>query len=394
MQAAKQRAPHREITKAFSESELTTAAEDLQSVVAEARVILGTARQRIAAVRTALAQYTAEQLTAEHQRLSAKLDTANAQLARLAEDGSCVTYVDELDRIKDLETQLATSNEAFETDQSEYIENYFTKLNTSFERLGSGDFSIKAVSNKTGDKRVYSLQVSFKGVRIPADRIAKTLSLSDKRSLALAIFITKLDTLQDKQRKVVVLDDPVVSFDDNRIDASCVLFKELAREYGHLVVVTHYSSVVQKMSMTRAEASYIEIYRDGTTSRLRLHDTSLLALSPHDRAYEEICVAIDAGGDAGRHRDLRPFMEEHLRTVFYKQIREVRLDKVMLRDLIDGLAIAGALSAASQTKLHDLRELFNPDHHSNVGETNPVAWRLNAQNLLELLYSDLYPPAA
>ncbi len=48
------------------------------------------------------------------------------------------------------------------------------------------------------------------------------MSESEKRSLAFAVFLARIDHLEPslKASAVIVLDDPVVSFDQTRIDAT------------------------------------------------------------------------------------------------------------------------------------------------------------------------------
>jgi wobble nucleotide-excising tRNase len=390
VQAVKQRAPHRELLKTFDESLLLASTEQIASLANEIDAIAARAKNRIDEARESIAQLGAPALEQERRKADEALKGIDRKMSRLSDDVQCSRYKEAQEGIEALETDLAAAHVRFEENQSEYLEHYFDDLNRLFGTLGSGDFSIGAESNRVGDKRVYSLVVKYKGVRIPPERLSRTLSESDKRSLALSLFLTKLDRIPNKFDKVVVFDDPVVSFDDNRIDASCILFKQLARDFGHVIVITHYWSVIAKFIRARAEASHIEIFRDATTAVLRIHDAKKAIMDPHERAFEKIVASVDAGGAAAGSRNLRPFMEDHLKLVFQKQIRENDLAEVSLSELIVGLNSVGAISNDVARELHDQREMMNPDHHDEADDLNPAAWCVNATNLLKLLYDDLF----
>jgi wobble nucleotide-excising tRNase len=62
-------------------------------------------------------------------------------------------------------------------------------------------------------------------------------SESDKRALALSLFWAKMDFLSDEKKSntIIVLDDPVTSFDDNRIMKSITRIKETLREVRQVV---------------------------------------------------------------------------------------------------------------------------------------------------------------
>ena len=83
-------------------------------------------------------------------------------------------------------------------------------------------------------------------------------------------------------------------------------------------------------------------------------------------------------------------MEDHLKLVFQKQIRENDLAEVSLSELIVGLNSVGAISNDVARELHDQREMMNTDHHDEADDLNPAAWCVNATNLLKLLYDDLF----
>ena len=59
--------------------------------------------------------------------------------------------------------------------------------------------------------------VKYKNKSIDNKNLSKVFSESDKRALALAIFFTRIQMKlkENKEKTIIVLDDPITSFDDN-----------------------------------------------------------------------------------------------------------------------------------------------------------------------------------
>jgi len=75
-----------------------------------------------------------------------------------------------------------------------------------------------------------------------AKKDCKGFSESDRRALALSIFWAKIELLdeQQKQNAILVLDDPVTSFDDGRIDRTIRLMEENRPAFRQIIVLSHY----------------------------------------------------------------------------------------------------------------------------------------------------------
>lgn len=71
-------------------------------------------------------------------------------------------------------------------------------------------------------------------------RLRNTLSEGEKTALAFAYFISKVNTeVSDKQKVIVVIDDPISSLDDNRLYQTAYLIHEEFIIYRQLFVLSH-----------------------------------------------------------------------------------------------------------------------------------------------------------
>lgn len=75
-------------------------------------------------------------------------------------------------------------------------------------------------------------------------------SESDRRALALCIFLSKIYLLSEdeKSKAILIMDDPVTSFDEERI--SCILQRlyELQPNVKQMFITTHYKGMAAKTS--------------------------------------------------------------------------------------------------------------------------------------------------
>lgn len=331
-----------------------------------------------------------EQIATEKQRLNTDIVLITKKIARIREDAECAIYKTKAQDIVDLQKEIVTLTDDLEKEQSEYLDTYFQRLDYWFKKLGSDEgFEIKKSTNRKGDKKVYSLSLTYNGQPIPQDQITKVFSESDKRNLALSVFMSRAEKLDKKSEKILVLDDPVVSFDDNRIRLTCRELKVISNDFAQIIITTHYISLIKESIDCSMPAHYVEIESVGKKSSMKVLDATKLTLSPHERDCDKICLFIDGSNDYAIFSSLRPFMEQHLHIRFQQQITNGDFDDLKLGELITKLKDEGLISDNASTQLHGFRESLNPDHHAAIDDENIEEARLEARDLLNLLYSDL-----
>lgn len=330
------------------------------------------------------------QLNQEKKLYEEQLMEVDKKQARIEDSKDCEKYSKVCKEIDYLLETISEKQEELEKDQSDYLKKYFKSLNALFRELGSNDFDLFLESSDRGDKKTVFLKVKYHGQEIQHEHLHKVFSESDKRSLALAIFICKVKHIQEKEKAVLILDDPVISFDDNRVGHSIRLFKDLSDDFSQVILLSHYKLLVDKLYNPSANVYYLAIKTDSGSSVLRKLDVHKFTLTPHERAFEEIMSFINGDDSVDVRRSLRPFMEDHLKLLYAKQIVDNNLD--LNRDfglIINDLCACGCFADDIKQDLHRFRESFNPDHHTAPIDDNPEETRLNASNLFQLLYEGL-----
>lgn len=136
------------------------------------------------------------------------------------------------------------------------LSSYQEKINEILKRLGAG-FSIEQMKSNyqgTGIPRMeYVLQIRKKTVRLGSrdDKepyFGTVLSDGDKRSLAFAFFLAKIQADNvNIQNQILVFDDPVSSFDQNRREQTINSIAFLANQCKQLCVLSHDPYFIQKL---------------------------------------------------------------------------------------------------------------------------------------------------
>jgi wobble nucleotide-excising tRNase len=331
------------------------------------------------------AKLTPAQVSAAQAGAREAIRIAEEKIARLDQDTDCVERVRQQGEIQKLEKDITTKTQELETQQSGYISKYFTELNTVYSQLGSGDFVLESSTNNRGDKKIYELKVSYKGASIEHQDISKMMSESDKRSLAFAIFLTKLKHQTNKADLMVVLDDPVVSFDDNRISITVDIVKQLSNDFKQVLILTHYPSLVKKMLQTKMDGVYLEIVKNSDTSTFDPLTTNNFILTDYEIAFEKIYSFIAREHSNDIAKDLRIYLEKYLQNRFHKKIKELGVATTPLKDFVDDLKDKGVIIDTQQTELHRFRDSLNPEHHDFIGNSNEEDKRTYASNLINSL---------
>jgi wobble nucleotide-excising tRNase len=129
------------------------------------------------------------------------------------------------------------------------LQEYQASINELLSRFGA-EFSIEQLKSTYlggGQPRSdYGLRVRNKTVKLGSradvatgHSFATILSEADKRTLAFAFFVARLRADGNLASKLVVLDDPVASFDRNRRHQSIRLIADLAGDCQQLLVLSH-----------------------------------------------------------------------------------------------------------------------------------------------------------
>lgn len=125
------------------------------------------------------------------------------------------------------------------------LQQYQSEINTLTKKFGAL-FEIDQLSHDyrgTGLPRSnYGLKVKGRDVKLSADAapsFSTALSEGDKRTLAFAFFIARIEADANLSSKIIVVDDPLCSLDQSRRSQTKRILREIGRKSAQLIVLGH-----------------------------------------------------------------------------------------------------------------------------------------------------------
>jgi wobble nucleotide-excising tRNase len=183
--------------------------------------------------------------------LSSEIRKLEAAQKRMLPDVAMVVgeyQTAEVERMR-LDSEKTTAREKLDSLMQTTLQRYQTNINDLIVNLGA-EFSIEQLKPTYlggGEPRTeYGLQMRSTSVKLGSRAdiatgcsFANTLSEADKRTLAFAFFVARLQDDPNLTTKLIVLDDPVSSLDRNRRHQSIKLIADLAGKCRQLLVLSH-----------------------------------------------------------------------------------------------------------------------------------------------------------
>jgi len=231
------------------------------------------------------------------------------------------------------------------------------------------------------------------------------LSDGDRRTLAFAFFLARLDCDPSLAGRTVVLDDPVASLDTHRTSCTVEAITGLSRRCGQLIVLTHDPAFAMATSDALAEAgmgrggqlSVLRLARDGEWSTICACDADELCKTVLERSIEVledfVCgpshvAAIDAV------KSIRPAVEGLLRLKYPREFRGARDFGAManrIRDAAEGTRLhrlAGyveELHAVCSYYATSYMHVERPHTQAVPGDAEALSWIERALELVDVL---------
>ncbi|SMF96787.1 Wobble nucleotide-excising tRNase [Methylomagnum ishizawai] len=335
-----------------------------------------------------------EKLRSQLQELEGLGKDARTMLDRAQKDTQVkrLKLLDE--EIERLGNEASRLEKELKTQQSEYLKKFFVSLNKWFSEFGSKHFSLEMATNSSGHTPIYFLKVLFKGQVIPEKDLASIFSESDRRALALAVFWSYLSNLdrQIKESLIVVLDDPVTSFDSDRITAVHQEIIKLYRQVRQVIILSHYDvNVARLLSDYRNHPiCLLTIEHSNNTSLISPEDKEEFIKSEHERKTRELMKFADGQNNLHNPGDLRIFLEAEISFRYSRQLQTINAGKLQLGEKIDGLFDKGFISRLLADEAHNWRECLNPSHHTWT--TNDIEdQRRTVGRFMDFIYTSLCP---
>ncbi|MES2074928.1 MAG: AAA family ATPase [Pseudomonadota bacterium] len=325
------------------------------------------------------------------------VDEANALrqiVKRLENQVLCGAYLDAEIKLISLAKKITTNQNVLEIEQSAYLEKFFDKINHYFKIFGSRDFVIFRDKDEKGDLPIYVISVKYKGKEVSSNRLGSVFSESDKRALALSIFWASISILDKAtlDNTIVVLDDPVTSFDDNRVSSAIKEFRTLAEHLRQMIILSHYVIFAKRYlehEKVGGNFSLLLLEKDDKSTQIKIGEAKEFLDSEHHKRFENIRKYIARKRAAPIDADLRIYLENEVRSRYRQNIANLSIENAMFSDLIDYLHANDAFwNSEAVSILHKFREDLNVPHHK-WSERTPDDWASVAEEMLEFIYTKL-----
>jgi len=348
---------------------------------------------QIAVVKEQAANANVAALTSDLRRLrliEARFAPANVQL--------CDAYLAEKTAKTATEAARDQAREALDQYRVAVFPAYETAINDYLRRFNAGFrlSAVQSVNNRGGSSCTYNVVINNVEVPVTADAAGSpgfhsTLSAGDRNTLALAFFFASLDRDANVAGKIVVIDDPMTSLDENRSLTTVQETRRLAGRVAQVIVLSHSRAFLCQLwkGADQNTTAALKIVREVAagpnveSSTLASWDVKQDSITEHDRRYA--LVASFIGGVQGvDEREvaaaLRPMLEAFVRVAYPGDFEPGGLLGPFLTICRQRVGTARQiLSQANIDELHEMLEYGNLFHH----ETNP-AWQTQLINNAEL----------
>jgi wobble nucleotide-excising tRNase len=331
------------------------------------------------------------QLNIQSDSIDQRKYQIQAALTRINLEPLCASFKQKQGEVNALEAAYRAQKQQLDQSQSTYLNTYFDTINHLFRVLGSNNFEIIKTPNNRGQQVIYDLRVKFKGEDIPGDRINTVFSESDRRALALCIFLSKIISLppSEREKAILVMDDPVTSFDNERITLILNKLDELQRTVKQLIITTHYKGMASKaVKKFRRCAKSVRLVHGADTCDIREVNIDDMMATEHDIAFDRIKAFVNRESDVDILTTLRPFFEEEIRHRYKKQLSELGLAKADLSICISELKNSGFMNAQLERRLSAIRDALNTPMHQ-IGDNTIENTRGIASDVLDVVYNGL-----
>lgn len=365
----KQESPHAPL-EPVDEASVSFLESQIQQHVSDYNIWIEICNAEIAAFKKGTNESALKQLL-EKIEADRKAERRNNDRIKMAPQ--CNEYVALNVKIEALDKDVAALEKKLQADQSEYLNSFFESLNGWFKSFGSHDFTLDRGETKQGHTPIYFLKVKYKGQAIDEAALSQVFSESDRRALALAMFWTHLHSLPEHAlaEQIVVLDDPLTSFDDHRVTA---MHKELiatVEKVRQVIVLSHYRHDIEMFFKTFHDQPDTQLLAlvpggaDGTG--IEVGDLREFLLTEHQKAHERMTAFVEGYTNEHSFGNLRIFFEIELDSRFAAQITQHELASLQFGDKIEKLFEHGVIADGIKQQCHNWRIVLNPSHHTWTG---------------------------
>ncbi len=332
---------------------------------------------------------------ADESAIVRDLETLRAQKHRADERVSleCGLYIKLSTEKEVLEKEKGAAKTALDEYAEQVIEPYENSINQYLDHFGAGfrightahDYRGAGVPRSTFRIIINSVPVELGDATTPngAPSFKNTLSSGDRSTLAFAFFLAQFERDQQKNKKVVVFDDPFTSQDSFRRTETVNKILKCGGVCSQVIVLSHDDSFLFQIwnkvrAADRRSLCFVRASEDNTIIQpYDLERVNEPAYNADKQAMQLFYT--DAEGDPREiGSKLRPTLESYLRRIAPGQFaHDDNLGK-MLRKIRDGGATHPLVSLYGE--LNVINEYSTAYHHGE-GPNAPATQRLDDTEL-------------
>lgn len=295
-------------------------------------------------------------------------------------------------RRKELEREIKQTRRDLEQRMSSTLVQYRDAINGLLRAFGAS-FSLNDLAagykGRTSAARTeYSLNVRGHEVSVndgadfsKAQSLSTTLSEADKRTLALAFFVARLEADPDLGSKIVVLDDPVSSMDRNRRHETTRRITDLGKRCKQLIVLSHDGYFLRDLrdgfkrlgdnDLIPNVWNIVRVQND--YSAFGRCDLDVLCESDYYRHHRMVVRYVESATSENIRdvaKALRPLLEGYYHRRFPGMIPRNQMFGKIISEQIEGATSGPLLGLTTLVpELRDINEYASQFHH----DTNPGA---------------------
>lgn len=336
-------------------------------------------------------EQNAAALLVEKQQEEQRETDINNNRKRLNLDALCAQYNSLNVQLDADQIKYDADKTALEQAQELFLDTYFSEINTLFRAIGSPNFDVSRRINRNGTRTVYDLEVRFKETLISNSKLNCLFSESDRRALALCIFLAKIHQLsnEDKGKAILVMDDPVTSFDNERISNILRILYALKPTIKQIIITTHYKGMASAVMKKFNDAQAMKIIHTAQGSAFIQSTKKEMTATAHDERYIEIMNFVNRGTQNNMITKLRPFIEDEMRQRYRLPLVSLNMtENDTFNDCIEALKTNGYIQSNVAVSLHDYRTTLNlPVHELDLWTLDDS--RSYAEQMMNFIYHDL-----
>jgi len=280
-------------------------------------------------------------------------------------------YNDEIDaliqveeHIKELKVKIKKTRLEIDSQQEEFLNKYFVAIQHIYSKLGGENYRIERELTPRGKKKVYGVKIYFMNKLIDETRFC--MSESDRRALALSVFLSKIK-MDDNPNSIIILDDPVTSFDQDRMRNFIGVINELKSHcFEQIIILMHYENFFKLITKATEEKTLIKLIRERDNHIFNeISEDDDVFSDEYNNALNHIIKFINAETNVIKENDIRIFIEKYLHNYYaYEISKKPSLKGGTLHEFIINLEKEELISTEVKDDLQLKLKFLNESSHS------------------------------